>query len=396
MPYPTKKLWEICEILDRQRKPISSKERKKRNFWKNNNNLFPYYWATRQKWLIDDYLFDEELVLLWEDWVEFYNKNKHKAYLISWKTWVNNHAHVIKWKKWILLNKILLNFLNIFNYHWYVSWATRLKLNQSSMKNIPIPLPPLPTQKLIVQKLDSAFKNIDESIKITKNNIENVEELNKSVLNSVFKDKNNLWIINDTLEFLTDYHANGSYKTLKENVELKDNKDYALMVRATDLEKNNFIDWVKYLSKYSYNYLIKTKVYWDEIILPKIGSIWNVYYMPKLNRPVSLWMNIFMLKINKENFSKYVYYYLSSHIWKKLILDNAQWATTKTITKISVKNIKIPLPPLEKQKEIVAYLDEVFEKNKVIKEWYEKKLKELEEIKQSILKEAFENEKFIK
>jgi type I restriction enzyme S subunit len=114
------------------------------------------------------------------------------------------------------------------------------------------------------------------------------------------------------------------------------------------------------------------------------------YLKYDLDRPVSLWMNIFMLKINAENFPKYIYYYLSSHIWKKLILENAQWAVTKTITKISVKNIKIPLPPLEKQKEIVSYLDEVFEKNKVIKAWYEKKLEELEEMKQSILKEAFE------
>jgi type I restriction enzyme S subunit len=55
-----------------------------------------------------------------------------------------------------------------------------------------------------------------------------------------------------------------------------------------------------------------------------------------------------------------------------------------------IKKLTIPLPPLQKQKEIVAQLDQVFEKNKALKESYEKKLKDLEEMKQSLLKEAFE------
>ncbi|MDD3302704.1 MAG: restriction endonuclease subunit S, partial [Candidatus Gracilibacteria bacterium] len=50
----------------------------------------------------------------------------------------------------------------------------------------------------------------------------------------------------------------------------------------------------------------------------------------------------------------------------------------------------IPLPPLPKQKEIVTYLDKIFEKNKSLKSEYERKLKDLEEMKQSLLKEAFE------
>jgi len=56
------------------------------------------------------------------------------------------------------------------------------------MKNIPIPLPPLPTQKLIVQKLDSSFEKIDKSIELTKKNLKNIEELNKSVLAEVFSE----------------------------------------------------------------------------------------------------------------------------------------------------------------------------------------------------------------
>lgn len=67
----------------------------------------------------------------------------------------------------------------------------------------------------------------------------------------------------------------------------------------------------------------------------------------------------------------------------------AQWVKP-WINRNHVYNLKIPLPPLEKQKEIVEYLDKVFEENKRMKEGYEQKIASLREMKQSLLREAFE------
>ena len=147
---------EICiEILDRKRIPINSNERKQRQ------GTIPYYGATGQVGYIDDYLFDEELVLLGEDGAPFLDHFKTKAYVIKGKSWVNNHAHVLKGVKEILLNEFLCHFLNQFQYHSYVTGTTRLKLNQSRMKNIPITLPPLLEQHRIVSKIESIFARID-------------------------------------------------------------------------------------------------------------------------------------------------------------------------------------------------------------------------------------------
>jgi type I restriction enzyme S subunit len=259
MTYPTKKLWEICKLY--QPKTISKKEMI--DDWK-----FVVFWANWIIWRYNKFNHENEEILITCRWATCWSINISNKY--SWINWNAMVSHII--------NKNELDFLYLFYCFKYIdfskviSGSAQPQITRIWLVDLNIPIPPLSTQKLIVKKLDSAFKNIDESIKITKKNIENIEELNKSSLDNVFKDRNNLWIINDALEYLTDYHANGSYKTLKENVELKDNKDYALMVRATDLEKNNFIDWVKYLSEYSYNYLTKTKVYWNEIILPKIWS----------------------------------------------------------------------------------------------------------------------------
>jgi len=85
----------IVEILDSQRIPVNSKEREGRK------GRIPYYGATGQVGWIDDWLFNEELILLGEDGAPFLDPYKPKAYLIKGKSWVNNHAHVLRAKSGI-------------------------------------------------------------------------------------------------------------------------------------------------------------------------------------------------------------------------------------------------------------------------------------------------------
>ena len=68
---------EICvDILDSQRIPVNSDERVKRK------GAIPYYGATGQVGWIDDFLFDEELLLIGEDGAPFFDKSKEIAYII--------------------------------------------------------------------------------------------------------------------------------------------------------------------------------------------------------------------------------------------------------------------------------------------------------------------------
>lgn len=140
------------EILDCQRIPINAKDRETRK------GEIPYYGATGQIGWIDDYLFDEELVLLGEDGAPFLDPSKNKSYIISGKSWVNNHAHVLKAIDGLAINHFILHYLNIFHYEDYVSGTTRLKLNQAPMKKIPIPIAPLPEQRRIVARIEEAFQ----------------------------------------------------------------------------------------------------------------------------------------------------------------------------------------------------------------------------------------------
>lgn len=136
------------EVLDSQRKPVNSTERAGRL-----GNV-PYYGATGQVGWIDDFLFDEELVLLGEDGAPFLDKTKPIAYLISGKSWVNNHAHVLRARRGIASNRYLKYFLDAFDFTDYIQGSTRDKLTQGAMNSIPLILPPIEEQEEIVRRVE--------------------------------------------------------------------------------------------------------------------------------------------------------------------------------------------------------------------------------------------------
>ncbi len=66
----------------------------------------------------------------------------------------------------LLLNKFLCYYLNQIDYHGYVNGTTRLKLNQSAMKQIPISIAPLNEQKRIVAKIEESLSLIEKNEKL--------------------------------------------------------------------------------------------------------------------------------------------------------------------------------------------------------------------------------------
>jgi type I restriction enzyme, S subunit len=157
-------LQDCVDILDGKRVPINSREREQRKVGKLESALFPYYGATGLVDWIDDFLFDEEIVLLGEDGAPFLEPFKAKAYLIKGKSWVNNHAHVLRAISGLLSNFYLCYYLNTFRYNGFVTGTTRLKLNQALMRKIPIPLAPFSEQLRIVGKVEELFSFLDAGV----------------------------------------------------------------------------------------------------------------------------------------------------------------------------------------------------------------------------------------
>jgi len=357
MTYPTKKLWEICNIKT---------WRKDANYW-TDNWIYPFFTCSSKILKAPWYSFDTDAILIawnWDVWA-------CKEY--NWKFEAYQRTYVLD--NFIWIEKKLLFY--------YLDWYLRKILVSETLWSIP--LPPIPTQKLIVQKLDSAFKNIDESIKITKNNIENIEELNKSVLDGVFIDwEKKYWL--EKLVNITDLITDGSHFSPK----ITEKGFPYITVKDLDWEWNIDTKYCKKISENDFKILEKgncSPIDWD-ILFSKDWTVWKTAIVKDIK--IVVLSSLAIIRWKKYIFPKFLYYMFISDIFLKKALWKKTWAAIKRIVLRTIKGLKIPLPPLSKQKEIVAYLDEVFEKNKVIKEWYEKKLKELEEMKQSILKEAFE------
>lgn len=147
-------LGELVDVLDARRIPVSAKERAKRF------GDVPYYGATGQVGWIDQALFNEPLVLLGEDGVQFFDGGKSKSYLIDGPAWVNNHAHVLRTGEDID-RKFLNYYLNAADYRGFANGTTRLKLTQAAMRRIPIPVPQPDAQRRIVDLLEDHLSRLD-------------------------------------------------------------------------------------------------------------------------------------------------------------------------------------------------------------------------------------------
>ncbi|NDY72713.1 hypothetical protein DO021_04175 [Desulfobacter hydrogenophilus] len=172
--------------------------------------------------------------------------------------------------------------------------------------------------------------------------------------------------LGELLELLTDYHANGSYKKLKEHVTLLDEPDYAIMIRTTNFENNNFDTSLKYITKDAYEFLKKSKVFCGDIVMNKIANAGSCYYVHNFKQPVSLAMNLFLLRIDQSlAIPKYIFFYLKAN--ENYVKSFAEGSVTKTITKKAVKNLDVTLPSLSKQKaiaHILGSLDDKIELNR--------------------------------
>ncbi len=179
--------------------------------------------------------------------------------------------------------------------------------------------------------------------------------------------------LGDNLSVLTDYHANGSYKVLKEHVTLFDDKKFAVMIRTTNFEREEFTTDLKWISEDAYHFLRKSKVLPGDIIMNKIANAGSVYRMPAMDHPVSLAMNLFLIRTDGLNLDQtFTYYYLKNN--ESYIKSFANGTATKTITKDAVRNLEVLAPDMPVQKkiaEVMASFDDLIRINKLRMEEYE-------------------------
>lgn len=175
-------LGQIAECLDSRRVPVNKRERARRV-----GNV-PYYGANGQVGWIDDYIFDEPLVLVVED-ETFTGRTQSFSYMIRGKTWVNNHAHVLR-----ATAGVTTEFLNHTLAHYPFTPRTtgttgRRKLTQKALMTAPVVLPPLAEQHRIVAEVERRLSVIDELDAVVDANLKRAERLRQAILKRAFEGK---------------------------------------------------------------------------------------------------------------------------------------------------------------------------------------------------------------
>jgi type I restriction enzyme S subunit len=170
-------LGEVCENLDRKRIPITKSKRI--------SGEIPYYGASGIVDYVEDYIFDEDLLLVSEDGANLLARTYPIAFSISGKTWVNNHAHVLRFEN-MVTQRFIEYYLNSIRLEPYVSGMAQPKLNQKSLNSIPVPEPPLNQQQAVINKLDLLSQNVALLEENHRGEIESLVELKQSILQEAF------------------------------------------------------------------------------------------------------------------------------------------------------------------------------------------------------------------
>jgi type I restriction enzyme S subunit len=249
-----------------------------------------------------------------------------------------------------------------------ISGATRPRVNLSDVRNIEIPIPPLPEQQRIVSILDECFAAIDKAKANAEQNLKNAKELFESYLQGVFE------------------NGNWETKTLNQIAENLDNKRVPITKNkreSGDIPYYGASGIVDYVADYLF----------DEDLLCVSEDGANLLartYPIAFSISGKTWVNnhAHVLRFPNLITQKFVEVYINSIKIDDFVSGMAQ----PKLNQAMLNKIPIPFPSIEEQQIIVRQLDALRAETQKLEAVYQKKKTDLEELKKSILQKAFTGE----
>ena len=391
LPFKVPEGWcitDIGELLinrDGERKPVSLAIRSKQK-----NKVYDYYGAVGVIDKVDNYLFDECLLLIGEDGANLLSRNKNNAFLADGKYWVNNHAHVLD-----TIDKFILSYvaivINSMKLDDYITGSAQPKLSQDNLNKIPIFLPPLNEQKRIMTELERWFALIDQIDQGKVDLQETIKQTKSKILDLAIHGKLVPQDPNDepAIELLTRINPdftpcdNGQYGKIPQGWILAKLGDLFDAVSAKRVLKS---EWrtkgvpfyrareIVKLSEYNKvnNELFIEDKHYDklknrygvpasgDIMLSAVGTIGKCYIVKESDKFYYKDASVLCLKNHHKLSSMYFSMLFSSSFIEEQIKEYSKGTTVDTITLEKLKSYIVPLPPLAEQERIVQKIEELF------------------------------------
>lgn len=298
---------------------------------------------------------------------------------------------IIRFNDKNIIPKYFIYYSMSNNYHNKIinlsTGATRQRISRKNLETITIPTPNLKEQQRIVKILDEAFENIEKAKQNALQNLNNAKELFESYLNNILKYLENI----------------GEFKQLSTITEVKDgthdSPKYVKVGIPFITQKNikeggfNYItDDTKYITEEDHNkFYQRSNVKKNDILISMIGANRGMACIVDIDEIFSI-KNVGLIKDSTNIDKYYLLYYLKSNYAKQYIAEKSKGGAQEFVGLTALRAFPILYVDVNEQQKIVAQLDELQEPTKKLEQIYEQKIKDLDELKQSILQKAFNGE----
>ena len=292
------------------------------------------------------------------------------------------------------------NYLYVpFLFRWFKSISNRIieegtgatvkGVKLPFIKDLSIPLPPLSEQKRIVAILDEAFAAIDKARANAEKNLANAKELFESYLNGIFANPREDWEekkLGEICEFVRGPFGGSLKKSIFRP------SGYAVYEQQHAI--NNQFENIRYfIDEIKFNKMKRFELKAGDLIMSCSGTMGRTAIVPETFHKGII--NQALLKLTPQN-SLSVHFlklWMESNDFLKQIAKHSQGAAIKNVSSVkTLKNIRLKLPSMKTQNEIIEKTDSFSGITIRLKEIYQKKISAFEDLKKSFLKKAFEGE----
>lgn len=267
-------------------------------------------------------------------------------------------------------------YLQSIDFSKYYQGAAIPHIYYNDYKKEKIILPSLPEQERIVAKLDKAFEAIDKAKAIAENNLKNAKELFESSLNKAFTENTNDWEekkLGEVCIIIAGQSPNSQFY----NTEAKGLPFYQGKKEFTNKYIGAPSVWTTEITKEALS---------GDILMSVRAPVGPINYATE---KCCIGRGLASIRNSKLLSKDFLFYYLLS-IQQKI--GGHDGAVFNSISRSEISAVKIRFPSIPDQQNIVARLDKLHEQTKQLEAVYSQKIKNLDELKQSILKRAFRGE----
>ena len=304
----------------------------------------------------------------------------------------------------LIYRKYLYNYLKSESYWNQISEKSLgiaiPNVNATKLKEVELPISPLPEQHRIVAKLEELFSQLDSSVSELRKAKEQVKVYKQSVLKYAFEGKLNVenqqvkinektglpegWKLSRIEEVSSDIvdclHSTPKFKEFGK-----------FCVDTTCIEPTKII-WgkIRFVSEATFNERIRRlKPIYGDIFFAREGTIGTALVVPQ-DTDVCLGQRMMMFRPNNSIISKYFMYGLLSNHFIKEYKPKIGGSTSPHVNIRDLKLMTLPIAPLNEQEQIVLEIETRFSEAENLEKTIDLSLNQAESLRQSILKKAFE------